>query len=513
MPEFRLLEGGIQDAFLRSRAKIQIYAGGFGNGKTTAVVMKTLQIANDYPGANILMARATYPKLNDTLRKEFVKWCPREWIDSFPMSVNASNTCTLKNGTQINFRYISQQGKTEQATTSNLLSATFDLMVVDQMEDPEISHKDFLDLIGRLRGNASYRGDDRTMPGTGPRWFFITLNPTRNWVYKKVIAPYHHYMQTGIVTDDLLCVRDPETNKPLIDDDGKPMLMIELVEGGTAANAHNLPDDFIATMSSAYTGAMKARFLKGEWAAYEGLVYPQFNHLVHIATDYDIKKYLNWLKKNNYDIEWIEGYDHGIASPSVYSLSFVDHVGNVVFCDGFYRNEYPFEQQCDHIKRIRREWQGESVAILADPDIFRRKGGSGERISDKFWIDFGIGVTRADNDITSGISKVGSYLLPREGHVNPFTMDTPSPTVFFNENMTWVPDEFGTYFWKQAANGDRIDQPSDSSDHFMDCMKYMFTNRPIASKLRPTDPRAKPKYLQWHEQDVAEYNKGRRHGR
>lgn len=513
MPEFRLLEGGIQDMFLRSRAKIQVYAGGFGNGKTTGVVMKTLQIANDYPGANILMARATYPKLNDTLRREWLKWCPKDWIESFPISVNSSNTCTLTNGTQINFRYIAQQGKSEQATTSNLLSATFDLVVVDQMEDPEITHKDFLDLIGRLRGNAPYRGNDASMPSTGPRWFFITLNPTRNWVYKRVIAPYHLYIKSGIITSDLLCVRDPVTNEPIVDEDGKVMLMIELVEGGTDANAHNLPADFIQTMSSAYTGTMKARFLKGEWAAYEGLIYPQFNQMIHMVSEYDIRKYMDWLDKKNFELEWLEGYDYGLASPSCYGIGFVDHCGNVIVCDGFYQKEYPLEQQTNHIHRLRRKWGGESISVLCDPDIFRRKGARGECISDKFWLDASIQVTRAANDITSGIAKISGYLLPREGHTNPFTLDSPAPSVYFNDNLTWFSDEFGTYFWKKASSGEQIDTPATSEDHAMDMLKYMFTNRPTTAKIRPRDPRAPPAYLSWHEQDAMQQHKARRHGR
>jgi hypothetical protein len=148
MSTFKLQRGSLQDKFLKSRAKIQLFGGGFANGKTSGACIKACQLAKDYPGSNGLMARSTYPKLNDTLRKEFIKWCPSDWIESFPKSANASNTCTLKNGTTINFRYIAQQGKLgNEATTSNLLSATYDWIIVDQMEDPEIVHKDFLVIL------------------------------------------------------------------------------------------------------------------------------------------------------------------------------------------------------------------------------------------------------------------------------------------------------------------------------------------------------------------------------
>ena len=76
MPIFRLVEDSLQQRFLDSKAKIQLYGGGFANGKTSAACIKAIQLAKDYPGCNGLMARSTYPKLNDTLRAEFIKWCP-----------------------------------------------------------------------------------------------------------------------------------------------------------------------------------------------------------------------------------------------------------------------------------------------------------------------------------------------------------------------------------------------------------------------------------------------------
>src|SRR5690606_16124788 len=155
---------------------------------------------------------------------------------SFPMSANASNTCTLINGTKINFRYIAQQGKSNESSTSNLLSATYDFIFVDQIEDPGIEYKDFLDLLASLHGHPLCEGNDPTMPRTGPRWMVLTSNPTRNWVYKRLVKPVHDYMQRGLITDDLLCRREPGTNKPILDENGKPTLLIDIYEGSTYEN-------------------------------------------------------------------------------------------------------------------------------------------------------------------------------------------------------------------------------------------------------------------------------------
>jgi hypothetical protein len=42
MKTYKLKEGSVQYQFQHSRAKIQIMGGGFGNGKTTAGVVKAL---------------------------------------------------------------------------------------------------------------------------------------------------------------------------------------------------------------------------------------------------------------------------------------------------------------------------------------------------------------------------------------------------------------------------------------------------------------------------------------
>ena len=65
---FQVEVGSLQSDFLKSTAKVQIFGGGFGNGKTAAAVVRALQLAQDYPGSNGLIARSTYPKLNDTIR-------------------------------------------------------------------------------------------------------------------------------------------------------------------------------------------------------------------------------------------------------------------------------------------------------------------------------------------------------------------------------------------------------------------------------------------------------------
>lgn len=504
MPEYRILPGTPQAEFGTLRTRVQIFGGGYGNGKTAAaVVQKALVVARDYPGANILIARSTYPKLNDTIRREFIKWCPPSWIKSFPMSKNSDNTCTLKNGTTINFRYIAQQGKSAgegEQTTSNLLSATYDLIIVDQLEDPEITHKDFLDLLGRLRGSTKYIGTDKTMPSTGPRWFIAMLNPTRNWCYRKLVAPLLKYEQYGIIDEDLLVKRYPrdhvDAGKPVVDENGEPTLLISMVQGSTYTNAHNLSPDFIETLESAYRGQSRDRFLYGEWAAYEGLVHPDFSEISHCIPRRDMVEYLDQLMSMGIEPRFIEGYDFGITEPCCYLLGFTDRYRNVFIVDGFYKPELEFhiDKQQEEITRLRVGYGVDPTNFVqADPAIFKRAGAQRKTTSKTVAQlfnegDYGVAMRPADNSVESGITKVNSFLTIKDFHRHPITRVLGAPNLYVATELEFVQSEFTAYYWKQDTDGMRIDEPIDKNDHAMNVIKYMLAREPALAVRTPKPP-------------------------
>lgn len=509
--EFLLKHGSLQDRFLQSRAKVQIYGGGFGNGKTTAACIKALQLADQYPGSTGLIARSTYPKLNDTIRKEFIKWCPPNWITNFPTGQNGSNICELKNSSTVYFRYIQQQGATKgESTSSNLLSATYDWIIIDQIEDPEITHKDFLDLFGRLRGRARYIGEDATMPASGPRWMMLTCNPTGNWVYSKIVRPYQMYRASGLITDDLLCMRDMN-RQPILGEDGKPIMLLELIEGSTyeLRHVHEADGgDFIQTLETMYQGQQRDRYLMGTWAAYEGLVYPQYNALVHTIPHGNVRAWLEQQRATGYEPRWLEGYDYGLAQPSCYILGLVTPDQSVVLVDGFYQKEMSIELQIGEIKRIRAEWAEGGLEIpqwedsYADPSIFARRGSTkrtvGKSVASMFLED-SIQWRRGNNDIINGIVKVGSYLNVNKRMRNPFTGELGSPRLYVSDNIPWWSDECGGYFWQQSPSGDRLDKPQDKNDHAMDATKYILSRMPeIGSHIVPESARV-PSWMLWHE--------------
>lgn len=510
---YKIVRGGLHEKFQASRAKVQMFGGGFGNGKTTGAIIKTIQIARDYPGANILIARSTYPKLNDTIRKEFLAWLPKSWIKR--KNLSQENVVELTNGTVINFRYVQQGGKSGESSTSNLLSATYDLIVVDQVEDPEIVEKDFLDLLGRLRGSTPYQGDDPTMPSTGPRWVILMCNPTRNWVYRKLVKPLHD-LANGIHNADLLL--DEETGLP----------MLELFEGSTYENRDNLPADFIKTQEAAYKGQMRERFLLGKWGAYEGLVYSEYDPKTHMLDHEVMQSYFEQLVQFGSYGNILEAYDHGIASPACYGFAFYDHFGNIFLMDGYYEKERTIQQLADGIKKVRHDYgyfadpttQDEtSAAIYGDPAIFKRASGNTRSVGTTvagLFAEEGIRMRRANNDIISGIAKVQSYLYIEPSHPHPVFPDViGAPRLYISNKCTWVDSEFVDYYWKKNnVTGDAEDTPVDRNDHAMDMIKYLLTGRPRVASFRVKKPVVPPKYTRWQEnEDVSANSRSHRHAR
>ncbi len=517
---YKLISGSAAEQFHNSRAKIRLYGGGFANGKTTALVAETLKIARDYPGSSGLLGRATYPKLNSTLRREFYKWCPVDWIKSADRS--KENSCVLRNGSTIDFRYIEQQGASDGESTSNLLSANYDYIVIDQIDDVEINYEDFLQLLGRLRGSTPYNGDDKTMPRTGPRMIILSCNPTLGWPFKRIVKPVHDLRAGRIDEKNLICERD-KTGKIVFDAVGLPKPLVEVFEASTYDNAQNLEGDYIQTLEATYGGKMRDRYLLGKWVAFDGVVYEEFDTNTHVVAESILRQHILQMRVAGERHGLVEGYDFGLTSPSCYVMGVSDAQGCVYLLDGFYQPNAGIAWQADQIKKIREEqypeecWLSDMQEMLADPQIFKTispgRHTVGKSIAEMF-ADEGIRMRRGNNNILNGITKVKSYLLPQQTVLNPFTHAWGSPKLFISEKLYWLIDEITTYRWKKRRNDETFDVPVDAKNHAMDALKYALSKSPSVGRmfLRNRAPKQlMPALARWNETEQSLRDEWRKH--
>jgi hypothetical protein len=416
------------------------------------------------------------------------------------------NTIYFKNGSQINFRYINQRGKTSEdgSTTSNLLSATYDFIAIDQIEDPGITFKDFLDLIGRLRGNTAYRpapgNEDPTLPLIGPQFMMVNCNPTHNWFYRQIVQPYTLWIQRGLRTENLMV--HPKTLEPII----------SLHEGSTYTNKRNLSEDYIFSMEAAYKGQMRERYLLGKWAAFEGLVYPDYESDKHLVKYDDAMEYLEELNRKHVYVEAIEGYDFGLVAPSCYILGFKDNFGRIVLIDGYYKASFNVFDQPDAIKEIRSKYAGRlhfAERVNADPSIFRKQVVAGYKSTGttiaKIFQDHGVHMRPSSNDISAGVAKVSAYFAGVDSLMSPFDATSEasgSPMLFATDTLDFFHNEVSNYFWKRNPQGQYVDEPHGKDDHAMDTTKYMLARLPNPSEIVVPRSVVTPSWMFWHEREI-----------
>lgn len=474
-----------QLGFFECREEIAGFTGGFGNGKTSVMGVLACYIAENYEGARVLVGRATRPKLEDSTKPEILKWVPEDSVSRWP-SERWNNIEFKRTGSRIEFRHVRQEGKGKGEEQSNLLSATYDAIFIDQMDDPEFSYKDFADLFGRLRGTAKYIGNDPSFPKYGPQFMRFGANPTRNWLYREVCGPFFLYEKTGLLTPKLLI--DPDTRKPII----------RVFNAPSEANKKHTGERFSKRMEIVFRGAMNKRYIKGDWDAYEGLVYPDYSDTVHMVEHGDLTKYIKDELAND-ALGVVEAYDFGQIVPSCYGLAFFNDVGDVFLADGFYEPNALVKKQAKWMKEIRNKWQiTPSEPIFADPQLFRKTNATKESVAESIVSMFeseGITMQRGASDIGSGIEKVGSYLSIDNMHIHPVYRKYGAPRIFVSSELSWWHNEIADYYWNKNIAGQNVDKPMDRNDHAMDMTKYLLTKRnriigSIQKRRQIIDPRA-----------------------
>jgi hypothetical protein len=215
-------------------------------------------------------------------------------------------------------------------------------------------------------------------------------------------------------------------------------------------------------------------------------------------------------------VTYLEGYDYGLAVPYCYIMGFCDGLGNVFLMDGAYEKEVPLDDHIAAIKSIRNDYSVDpSNMILADPDIFRRKGVGkktvGKSIADMFLED-GLMCVRGNNDISNGIVKVNQYLIPQRMHQNPITGEYDAPYLYISDKLEWWINEITDYYWQKNTTGELVDKPMDKDDHAMDTTKYLLSNRPSISKMIIARNPKTVGWQKWGERDIQERTRNTRHG-
>lgn len=381
-----------QQRFMACLAHYVAFVGGIGSGKTYTGCIRALKAAygqigdkaTAIPTPNLgAITAPTYPMLRDVTIRTFF-----ELADKHIVSFNKSEAvATLKNGSQILFRSTEHPDRLRGANLSWWFGDEAALYTPDVWRI----------MIGRLRQHGI----------NGYAWL-ATTPKGRNWIYQEFVQQ---------VRADY-----------------------EIFKAKTSENIYLAPE-FVENLRTSYVGDFAAQELDGEFVAFEGLIYPEFDRALHI-TNRDLDKQYTRV---------VCGVDWGFANPGVMLVIGVDGDGRATLLQEHYKRQRHIDDWVTVAKQIRSQYTVSAwYCDPSEPDYIKKLR------------DAGLNAVQANNTVTTGIQVVKARLIRQADG---------KPRLLLRPDAVNIAAEFEQYVWAENRYGVR-DEPLKSNDHALDALRY-----------------------------------------
>jgi len=154
-----------QVELFKNKSKYRALVTGVGFGKTAVLVLEALYDAITHPNTLILLFAPTFPMLKNVTIREFLKWCPEDFIEEHNRS---NHIIKLINGTEIIYLSGDDERSIERIRGLTLGSAYLD--------EAALSPRLVWDIVlARVRDK---KGSLTITLGTTPKVFFFGSIPT-----------------------------------------------------------------------------------------------------------------------------------------------------------------------------------------------------------------------------------------------------------------------------------------------------------------------------------------------
>lgn len=399
-----------------SQAPAILIDGVAGSGKTFGVLEKLDLFARRHPGCRILICRKTRASMTESVLVTYEQKVLEPGNSIATGSGRANRQAyTYPNGSQMIVGGLDNPDR--------IMSTEFDVIAV--FEATECAQDDIEKLQTRLFRNnkAPYSQIIMDCNPSGPNHFLIKGVAEGKWVR----FPSRH-------TDNpLLYDQDSKTVTPA----GEKYL-------GVLANL---------------TGHRRARLLEGHWSAAEGLVYPEFDHAVHVVDRFPIPP--GWRR--------VRCIDFGYTNPFVCQWWAIDGDGRAFMYREIYHTKRIVSDHAAQIIKIEAEAGEQITETVADHDA-----------EDKATLDrAGIGSTLAKKEVTVGIQAVANRLRAAgDGRPRMFflrdSLVERDPMLTEAKKPCCTVEEFDGYVWvKQADGKPNKEEPVKVDDHGADASRYL----------------------------------------
>jgi phage terminase large subunit len=213
----------------------------------------------------------------------------------------------------------------------------------------------------------------------------------------------------------------------------------ELIRATSPENTF-LPTGYVEDMRANYTGEFAKQEIDGDFVAFEGLVYSEFDRGVHVA-------------ERTIGEGWgrLRSIDYGYTNPFVCLWGTVDEDGRLHIYDEHYRSKTLIRE---HVEAIKRR-QGTYRFTVSDHDA----QDSAEMGA------CGVTTRPAQKDVIRGIQKLKARLaVQADGR----------PRITISPKCANLIREFSSYRWNETKEGrNDKEEPVKENDHAMDALRYM----------------------------------------
>ena len=448
---------GMQYNFLKDPHIYKGCFGGFGSGKSFAVIKDDQKKALITPGGHIAIIGFTYRQINRNFKKDFEEDFPVAFVKKRPgqkipgFTAGTDMYYELKNGCKI-----------ELITSDNTfklrgLNATH----ITILEASNVSFEIFQLLKSRLRNDAANiyliengkiitkfdEGKGEYVPVVLDSWHSMNLesNPEGNWILTDFLMEADHVQFYG---------NSYNKYQYKLDDINKDY---SLHISTTNINPH-LPPNYLEVNTRGKPEHEVKRFYFGSFLFVADMVHPRINEVIVDPYPIDF---------NAPEIFHIIGYDYGLAHMSAFVFGVVNFKKNlIVFYDELGVNEMTVKEIAEELRKKLSVIPDGKLLFLPKMDAksFSKRGGDKVSLGSMFE-DAGIIFDPIQEDPKTRVIKTNT--LVRNGQIQIFRTCT---------NLT---KELKNRKFKRKPNGELTDELIDKNNHFGDAMEFSLIKIPF----------------------------------
>lgn len=335
-----------QKKFFLAKNRYIAYGGARGGGKSWAVRMKSIFLANRYDGIKILIIRRSFAELRENHILEL-----NRMLNRIAIYKDSTKKITFPNGSTIQFGYCDSE-----QDVLRYQGMEFDIIFID--EATQLTEYQFETLNASIRGVNDF-----------PKRMYLTCNPGgvgHTWVKRLFIE--RKYREGENPDDFFFVAANVFDNDALLKKD----------------------NDYVKTLEKLPL-EIKRAWLYGDWDVLAGQFFSEFDTSIHIVKPFDIIEPFRLYATMDYGLDMLAHY-----------LIAVTESGNIYVIDELYESNLIIS---DASKKITDRTNEDIFVRIAPPDLWGRSQESGKSRADIF-AENGLFLTKCSNDVEAGLAAV-----------------------------------------------------------------------------------------------------------